>query len=43
MTALREGGSDGVLSLEMGHGYEGAPNEVARKTYDFFMDNFGLK
>lgn len=41
--ALRDIGFDGVLSLEMGHGYEDPPNEVALKTYEFFKDNYGLK
>jgi len=40
---LGDAGFDGVLSLEMGHGYEDPPNEVARKTYKFFKDNYGLE
>ena len=41
--ALRRVGFDGVLTLEMGHGYEGDPTEIAAQTYAFFKDNYGLE
>lgn len=43
LAALRDVGFDGVLSLEMGHGYEGSPNEIARSTYDFFRTTYGIE
>ena len=42
MAALKEVGFDGVISLEMGHGYRGTPRDVARATYEFFRTKFGL-
>ena len=35
-------GFDGVLSLEMGHGYEGPPNRIAADVYRFFRDRFDI-
>ena len=40
--ALKVVGFDGVISLEMGHGYRGAPRDVAKATYDFFRTEHGL-
>ena len=40
--ALRAAGFDGVLSLEMGHGYDGSPNDIARDTDAFFRDGYGI-
>ncbi|MDD5483558.1 MAG: sugar phosphate isomerase/epimerase [Kiritimatiellae bacterium] len=36
ISALRKSGYEGVLSVEMGHGYPGSPEENARKCFDFF-------
>jgi len=36
LAALREIGYDGALTLEMGHGYEGDPVEIARSNLCFF-------
>ena len=43
LAALRDVGFDGVLSLEMGHGYEGPPNDIAKRTYEFFRDEHGVQ
>ncbi|MFH0966024.1 MAG: sugar phosphate isomerase/epimerase family protein [Planctomycetota bacterium] len=43
LAALRKAGFDGVLSLEMGHGYEGRPSDVAKTVYAFFAEKHGLK
>ena len=40
--ALKKVGFDGVVSLEMGHGYPGPPEKDARKTYAFFRDTYGI-
>jgi len=40
--ALARAGYDHVLSLEMGHGYEGRPRDVAREVYEFFKDGYGI-
>ena len=43
MGAMRRVGFDGVLTLEMGHGYEGDPTDIARRTYEMFKSNYGLE
>lgn len=42
LSDLRSAGYDDVLSLEMGHGYEGRPRDVARSTYAYFKNEHGL-
>lgn len=36
--ALKKAGYDGVLSVEMGHGYPGTPEENAREGFKFFSN-----
>ena len=40
--ALQKAGFDGVISLEMGHGYKGPGEIVARKGYEFFQARYGI-
>ena len=41
--ALKDVGFDGVISLEMGHGYEGPPVGIAGDVYRFFRDKYGIE
>ncbi len=36
IAALMGIGYDRVLSLEMGHGYEGTPEQIAKENLEFF-------
>jgi len=42
ITEMRRAGFDGVLSLEMGHGYQGEPRDIARQVYEFFRTRYDL-
>ena len=41
IASLKEVGYEGVLSLEMGHGYIGTPEDIARENLAFFKELLG--